>query len=375
MKIPLNQLLNCHSQIDTPALLVDRDQIETNIQEMQTIANMNTVRLRPHIKTHKSSEIAHMQLAAGAVGITVAKTSEAETMAAAGISDIFIANQVTHPIKLKRLADLHQKITISVGIDHPQQVRILQERFCDAKHPLSVLVEIDSGLKRCGVTVGENLINLALAIRSAPGLKLSGIFTHAGQVYGAQSIEEIERIGREEGQIMATAVRLLNQNKITIDTVSVGSTPTARYAASETLVNEIRPGNYVFYDNIQLALGVCDREQISMIIMATVISQPAADRIVIDAGSKALNLDRGAHAVQQVSGFGRLLNVEGEINRLSEEHGMIQLKKPKQIPIGSPVLIVPNHACAVANLYAQYHFIAPSGDLRMVPVDGRGKSQ
>ena len=141
------------------------------------------------------------------------------------------------------------------------------------------------------------------------------------------------------------------------------------------VVNEIRPGNYVFYDNIQYVLGSCLSDQWALAVLATVISQPEPDRVIIDAGSKALNLDRGAHATQLIHGFGRLLNLTGEIIRLSEEHGVIKLDKNKKISLGSPVLIIPNHACAVANLYSHYHFIDSSGRVSKIPVDARGRSQ
>ena len=160
-----------------------------------------------------------------------------------------------------------------------------------------------------------------------------------------------------------------------IEVVSVGSTPTVVYSAQHSLVNEIRPGNYVFYDNIQYVLGSCTVNQWSLAVLATVVSQPAPDRIIIDAGSKALNLDRGAHSTQQTAGFGRLLNLNGEIVRLSEEHGVIMLESPGNIPIGSPVLIVPNHACAVTNLYSHYYLVDPAGTVNKIPIDARGKSQ
>jgi D-serine deaminase-like pyridoxal phosphate-dependent protein len=174
---------------------------------------------------------------------------------------------------------------------------------------------------------------------------------------------------------MEQAYHLLAREDIHVDVVSVGSTPTVAYSAQNPVVNEIRPGNYVFYDNIQYVLGSCGSDQWALAILATVISQPEPDRLVIDAGSKALNLDKGAHATQLISGYGRILNMDGEINRLSEEHGVIQLDSKKKISLGTPVLIIPNHACTVANLYTHYHFIDESGRICQMPVDARGRSQ
>jgi len=174
---------------------------------------------------------------------------------------------------------------------------------------------------------------------------------------------------------MANAYGLLADQGLNVKVVSVGSTPTVPYSSNNPIVNEIRPGNFVFYDNIQYVLGSCNKEQWALAILATVISQPDADRIVIDAGSKALNLDKGAHATDIIRGYGKLLNIKGDIIRLSEEHGVIQLQNRESIPLGSPALIIPNHACAVANLYTSYHLLDSEGRIKKIPVDARGKSQ
>jgi D-serine deaminase-like pyridoxal phosphate-dependent protein len=375
MILPQKQILKLHKSIETPALIVDKQQLEKNIKSMQQLADENNVRLRPHIKTHKSVHISKLLLEYGAVGITVAKLGEAEVMASAGISDIFIANQVTHPLKLKRLIKLHESITVSVGVDHIDQVNLLKNVANKTSKPLNILIEIDSGLNRCGIIVGPALIELARDINKISHLNFKGIFTHAGQVYGARSKGEVEKIGDHEGSIMAEAENLLKRKGYGPKVVSVGSTPTVAYSSKNQSVTEIRPGNYVFYDNIQYVLESCLADQWALAILSTVISQPETDRIVIDAGSKALNLDRGAHANQQISGYGKLLNIDGEIVRLSEEHGVIKLSSSKIIELGSPVLIIPNHACAVANLYSHYHFIDEERQINMVPVDARGRSQ
>jgi len=375
MILSLDQILQLHTSIDTPALIVDLQQLEKNIENMQNLANNNSVRFRPHIKTHKSVFISNLLLKQGAVGITVAKVGEAEIMAAAGISDIFIANQITHPLKLERLKKLHENIRISVGIDHMDQIDLFKQHFKGNTKPLKVLIEIDSGLHRCGMIIGEKLVDLAKEITLTNELFLEGIFTHAGQVYGAQSQEEIQEIGNLEGSIMAEAVTLLRNHGIDLNVVSVGSTPTVVHSSKNPLVTEIRPGNFVFYDNIQYVLGSCREMDWALAILATVISQPAEDQIVIDAGSKALNLDKGAHDTQLIKGFGRVLNVEGDITRLSEEHGIMKLTSKQSIALGSPVIIIPNHACTVANLYSRYYFVDSAGKTKQIPIDARGMSQ
>ncbi len=375
MILSQKEILKLHGEIDTPALIVDEQQLLKNIEKMQELANATNVQLRPHIKTHKSVHISKLLLNHGAIGITVAKVGEAEIMAKAGISDIFIANQVTHPLKLERLKQLHNKINISIGIDHSEQIKLLKKYFIDPKYPLSVLIEVDSGLHRCGTQLDESLNALAREIQRTDILKLKGIFTHAGQVYGASSKEELREIGQHEGTFMAKAFHQLSEEDIHVNVVSVGSTPTVAYSAENTFVNEIRPGNYVFYDHIQYVLGSCLQDQWALAVLATVISQPEPDRIIIDAGSKALNLDKGAHATQLLSSYGKIVNLDGEVIRLSEEHGVIKLASKRKISLGSAVLIIPNHACAVANLYSHYHFINASGKVYQMPVDARGRSQ
>jgi D-serine deaminase-like pyridoxal phosphate-dependent protein len=364
-----------HQQIDTPALLIDEWQLNKNISDMQDLANKNGVRLRPHFKTHKCLWIARKQTEKGAAGITVAKPAEAELLAGAGFADLFIANQVTQSRKLDRLVALNKKTKLSVGIDHPDQVNMIQTVFSSANQRLHVLVEIDSGLQRCGIPPGKKLIDLVQQIESAPALVFSGIFTHAGQVYGAKSEEEVRKTGEYEALIMHESAQSLRKNGIEVKVISVGSTPTVPYSAAHPSVTEIRPGNYVFYDNIQYALGCCRPDQWALAVLATVISQPAPRRIVTDAGSKALNLDRGAHARSLIKGYGRLLNIRGEIVRLSEEHGIVELEKAASIKPGSPVLIIPNHACAVTNLFSHVYFVNPNHEVKKMAVDARGMSQ
>jgi len=364
-----------HQKIDTPALLIDERQLNKNISDMQDLANKNGVVLRPHFKTHKCLWIARRQIEEGAAGITVAKPAEAGLLAAAGFTDLFIANQVTQSRKFDRLVTLNKQTKLSVGIDHPEQVRLLQTVFAAGQERLQVLVEIDSGLERCGVRPGKRLIELVQQIKSAPALVFRGIFTHAGQAYGAQSGEEIKKTGEHEAQIMHQSVRLLEKHGFEVEIVSVGSTPTVPFSAAHPCVTEIRPGNYVFYDNIQYALGCCSPGQWALAVLATVISQPAPRRLVIDAGSKALNLDRGAHAGSLVEGYGRLLNISGEIVRLSEEHGIIELGKTALIKPGAPVLIIPNHACAVTNLFSHIYLVNKDQNVKKMTVDARGLSQ
>ena len=364
-----------HQQIDTPALLISAERLQNNIDAMQTLAKQTRCQLRPHIKTHKSTELALRQLTAGAVGITVSKPGEAEVMIDAGIRDIFIANQITHPMKIKRLMVLHRRGRIILGLDHLRQIELLRPLFEKQSKPLEIRIEIDSGLKRCGVQSKKDLLSLARRVIREPWLRLEGIFTHAGHVYGASSAAEAARIARQEGEVMAAAADWLRGDGISVECVSVGSTPTVAVSARNKEVNEIRPGNYVFYDGIQLALGVCRPVHCALFVLATVISRPGANRIVIDAGSKALNLDRGAHAKNILDGYGTPVHFPGVISRLSEEHGVVEIPADSPLQVGDPLLILPNHACAVANLYEKYYLADTGLHITETAVSARGRSQ
>ncbi|MBD3226166.1 MAG: D-TA family PLP-dependent enzyme [Caldithrix sp.] len=370
-----SQIKILHNSVDTPGLLISDSRLQSNIQSMQYLAQISKCRMRPHIKTHKSAEIALRQLKAGAIGITTAKLSEAEIFAEQGIADIFIANQITHRAKIKRLYDLHQNNRLIIGIDHTEQIKILADVFQDTQHPLEVRIEVDSGLNRCGIQNLNQLITLAREIKKFRWLKLEGIFTHAGQAYGGSNPKEIRNIGLHEGNLMVYYAKALAEHGIDIDSVSVGSTPTVPHSASINGINEIRPGNYVFHDAIQVALQTVRPDRCSLLVMATVISKTLSNRIIVDAGSKALNLDKGAHSKQLLPGYGIPLNLKGTISALSEEHGMIDTNEPAIIEIGDPVIILPNHACAVVNLYDTYHWLDKDNKIHSTPITARGKSQ
>ena len=369
------QLVGLHENIDTPALLLIEERLDRNILHMQTLADENYSWLRPHIKTHKSVNIAQRQITLGATGISVAKLSEAEIMFAAGITDIFIANQITHPIKINRLKMLHAQCRVIIALDDVQQIELLRPAFEKSLRPLDVRIEIDTGLNRCGVRDQKSLLKLAEKINQEPWLYLEGIFTHAGHVYSAKSEEQVAQIGLAEGEAIAGAHDFLHKKGIEVQSVSVGSTPTVKYAVRHETVNEIRPGNYVFYDGIQLALGSARAESCSLFVLATVISQPHNDQVIIDAGSKSLGLDQGAHSLKLLNGFGIPVNIDATVERLSEEHGILKLDKPEQIKLGSPVLILPNHACAVVNLFEKYYLISEHLEVETLNVSAKSKSQ
>jgi D-serine deaminase-like pyridoxal phosphate-dependent protein len=333
--------------LPTPAVLVDLDVLEKNIARQAERARAAGVRLRPHAKTHKCPEIARLQLAAGASGISLAKTSEAEVFAAAGFGDIFIAYPVVGLRKAERLLALSENLRLAVGCDSPEGALELSNAFRAARRRLDVLLKIDVGYHRVGV-LPESAADIARKIAELPGLSLRGVFTHAGHVYAAETSGAVAEIGRQEGETLVSTASTLRGAGLPIEEVSVGSTPSARHAMRVPGVTECRPGNYVFHDGSQVALGTCALEDCAMTILATVVSVPARDRAVVDAGSKTLSQDS---LRPRPDGHGLILGSGSRLQSLSEEHGVARVEEGDSFRVGQRVRILPNHACVVSNLH------------------------
>ena len=361
------------STLDTPALLIDLDIVDRNLKRMQEKASSYGVALRPHIKTHKIPELAQLQMRLGARGITAAKVSEAEVMAAAGIKNIFVANQIVTKEKLQRLAALSKVVSISIGLDSVAAAAKLSDVFAASGLTIEYVIEINSGLNRCGVLPGKEAVELFQAVDTLPSLRFKGIFTHAGQVYGAGSLSEVEEVSRHESTIMAETAQAFAEVGTSPDIVSVGSTPTMKVWQGHEAVNEIRPGNYIFHDAIQVSLGAATLEECALSIVATVISRPEKERAVLDGGSKAFGLDRGAHGKEMASGFGLVLGKKATLERLSEEHGIMTVDSKADLHIGDKVRIIPNHACAVMNLFDRAYGLRDGKVVEEFKIAARGK--
>jgi D-serine deaminase-like pyridoxal phosphate-dependent protein len=333
--------------LSTPAVLVDLDVLERNIGRMAARAREAGVRLRPHAKTHKCPAIARLQRAAGAWGLSVAKVSEAEVFAAAGFDDLFVAYPAVGEDKGRRLLALADRVRLAVGVDSVEGAETLVRPFRDAGRRLDVMLKVDVGYGRVGVTP-DRVVAVARELAGMTGPVLRGVFTHAGHGYAEETKEGVDGIARQEGERLAGAAAALREAGLPVEEVSVGSTPTAARAMGVPGVTECRPGNYVFHDASQVDLGTCAIEDCALTIVATVVSVPAPDRAVVDAGSKTLSSDP---LRPRAGGYGRLLGRESRIEKLSEEHGVIAVSPGESFRVGERVRIVPNHACVVANLH------------------------
>ncbi|WP_461209419.1 alanine racemase [Desulfocurvus sp. DL9XJH121] len=343
----------------TPCAVLDRTRLAANIARVADIAKAHGLRLRPHIKTHKSVDIARMQMDAGADGVTASRVDEALVFMRAGLPSVTVAYPVVGQGKLDALLDGAEDYGCEVRLlaDSLEGVRALAaagERHC---RNLPVYLKIDVGLHRCGLAEDDPLLpEVAGAVHKALHLTLAGILSHAGHAYGAEEAAGAARVASDEAAIMGRVKALLEARGLPVPVVSVGSTPTVLAAGGFPGITEIRPGNYVFMDRAPVRLGLAREDEVALTVLATVISRNK-DWIICDAGSKTLSSDGGPHGAQAADfglayALGPDLEPMGEplyVRRLSEEHGWIE-RAGRDVPVGSRVRILPNHSCVVANL-------------------------
>ncbi len=360
--------------LDTPALVLDLDVVEANIARTVEIARAAGARLRPHIKTHRMLAVAQLQIAAGAQGICCAKTGEAEVFADGGIDDIFIANQVVGAAKLRRLRALAERVRLAVGVDHPDQIGLLSEAFRGAD-PLDISIEIDVGQRRTGVVEPHEAVDLAQRILDSPGLALRGVYTHEGHDYAAHDDADLAVIADQAQRQMLGAAQAIRDATGAACEVSMGSTPSLFARKFHAGIDELRPGTAVFNDGSHANfLGHTD--WCAATVLATVVNLPAPDRVVVDAGAKALTSDRRGPSILENSGFGMVVGrPDATIVSLSDEHGALSVPDAGAYTIGQVLQIIPNHICPCVNLY-DHAFVGRNGIVRDVwEVSARGQSQ
>lgn len=324
-------------QLETPVAVVNLDKLSANIRRLQNYLDEHGIANRPHIKTHKIPEIAHMQVDAGAVGITCQKLGEAEVMAQAGIKDIFLPYNLLGEAKLERLMHLARRVHISVTGDSDVTVRGYVRAARAAGLTLPVLVEFDTGLGRCGVQTPTEAAELARIIAGSSNLHFGGLMTYPSN--------------DQTDSFVAETRKLLSGDGIEVDTVSAGGSPVMWQAHTHSEVTEHRAGTYVYGDRSMINVGVMSQDEVAFHVIATVVSRPTGDRAVLDAGSKALSSDGAKGA----SGFGLIVEYpDAVIEKLNEEHGWVDLSACDRKPeIGEQVTLIVNHCCVANNLFNQ----------------------
>jgi D-serine deaminase-like pyridoxal phosphate-dependent protein len=356
----MNKAASMLDTINTPAVLVDLDIARRNIERFQAYADAHGLRVRPHIKTHKLPAVAEMQLKAGAIGITCQKVSEAEAMIAGSsqIRDILITYNILGREKLEHLTALARRVALSVVADSETVIDGLSAAFAAEPAPLRVLVECDTGANRCGVQTPEAAAALAQRIAKAKGLIFGGLMTYP-PVGAAAAVEAF----------MTKAKTLIEAAGMAVPVITSGGTPSMMEAASAPVTTEYRPGTYVYNDRSLVSRGVCAWEDCALTVLATVVSVPAADRAIIDAGSKVLTSD-----LLGLTGHGHVLGrPEITIDQLSEEHGRLVSEGPIGLSVGDKIRIVPNHACVVTNMVDSIYVIEADTGVAVWPVAARGR--
>jgi D-serine deaminase-like pyridoxal phosphate-dependent protein len=348
------------NDLETPVPVVDLDVARRNIYRLQKYCDAHSLNLRPHIKTHKLPLFAHEQLCAGAVGITVQKLGEAEVMAQTGIPDILLTYNVLGREKAARLANLTNFAQISVAIDNEKSLESAAWAAKHAQRPIGVLVEFESGAKRQGVETPEQALQLARSAIQHSNLEFKGLMTFPTTPDTARFLDR--------------ALPLFRNTGIAVSVISGGGTQPAYTTHKLAPVTEMRAGTYIYNDRMMIAANAAAEEDCALMILATVVSRPSADRAVIDAGSKTLSSDRLPSG--QADGYGLLPNYpEVTIAHLSEEHGVLDLSRSMRKPeTGERIRIIPNHVCVVTNLHDHVYLHRNEEVIARLPVYLRGKT-
>ena len=341
--------------LPTPALLLDLDRVEANIEQMAAKTERLGVALRPHLKTHKCAEVAGLQVARSKAGATVATLEEGRYFAAHGIDDLTWA----FPVVLSRLdevRDLASKSRLRLVIDS----RAALDAVTALGVPLNVWLKVDCGYHRAGVDpTGEEAVGLAGALASAPELTFDGILSHSGHAYDASSPEIARRVADSERDVMVACAERLRDAGIEVPAISIGSTPAMMAVTTLEGIDEVRPGNYVFFDYTQVQLGSCRVADCAVTVLASVVSS-CATHAVTDAGALALSKDAGpAHKPGNTLGeifddYGQSrLSEHLRVTSLSQEHG--KLSQPR--PVGERLRILPNHSCLTVAQFDEYQVV------------------
>ena len=367
--------------IETPAALIDEARMAGNIARLQTRMTGLGVRLRPHVKTSKSIEVARRQQEAGAAGITVSTLKEAEQFFAAGFADILYAVCIA-PEKLDRALALRRRgCALILLVDSTAAAEAVVAKGRAEKHVFEVMIEIDSDGHRSGVQPeAADLIAIGKLLHEG-GAILKGVLTHAGSSYDLDTPEALQRLAEQERALCVRAAERLRASGVPCPEVSIGSTPTALSAQSLAGVTEVRAGVYVFFDLVMANVGVCTPADVALSVLTTVIGhQPEKGWVITDAGWMAMSRDRGTQRQKTDYGYGAVCDVGGRlieglvVSSANQEHGIVSRRDGtadpslvERFPIGTKLRILPNHACATGAQYPDYHLVAASGATQVWP--------
>ncbi len=350
------------NDLPTPAFIVDLERVKANTQYMQEKAARHGVRLRPHMKTHKTLEGAKLQVGDGFKGLTVSTLAEASFYAKNGFRDITYAVPIA-PNKLGRVSELQRELDhLHLLLDNEQTLKAIETYAQEHIERFSCFLKIDCGYHRAGVDPqSESAYSLAAQMWASPHIDFQGLLTHGGHSYNCTSREEILAVADEEREVVVNFAEELRARGIPVREVSIGSTPTMSLTENLTGITEIRPGNYMFYDRFQATLGSCDLSQVAISVLTSVIGRyPQRRELITDAGALALSKDPGATHLVKEPGYGSVLGaLDLAVKGLSQEHGTLASNQDlgDAYPIGHKLRVVPNHSCMAAALYDRFHVV------------------
>lgn len=359
-------------EYDTPALMLDIEAAERNIQKMAEYVRGKKVHLRPHVKVHKSPFLAQRQIAAGAQGITCAKISEAEVMANAGIDDILVANQIVGETKLRRLVSLAKRCNIAVLVDNLENAKEISRLASEQDQPIGVLVEVNLGigqegiLDRCGVPPGKPAVQLANDVASLKSVKFKGLMGYEGSLRKFPTHESMESAAKKALGLLIESRDTVVDSGLDVQIVSCGGTMSYNIASEIAGVTEIQAGSYVFMDTTYLEHGI-DFE-ISLTVLSEVVSRPRPEKLITDAGLKAIS---GDHGLPSVKGRPEL-----KCTALNAEHGHFTLlNSDSQIVMGEKLEVLPTRADTTVCLHDKYVIVREEEVERELEIACRGKLQ
>ncbi|MEE2688650.1 MAG: DSD1 family PLP-dependent enzyme [Pseudomonadota bacterium] len=340
-------------EVDTPALLLDLDAFERNLDRMATAIADKPVRLRPHSKSHKCAVIGLEQMARGAVGLCCQKVGEAEAMVAGGVLNVLVTNQIVGRTKLLRLAALAKQAEwVGVCADHANNVYQLNEAAAEMDARLNVLVEIDTGAARCGVVPGQPAVDLAKQIENAKHLNFAGLQAYQGRAQHVRSYEQRRRAAEAGIALTGETMKALSAVGLDCEIVGGAGTGTFQFETAGGVHNELQAGSYAFMDadygkNLNEDGGFFNDFEHSLFVWVTVMSAPTEERVLVDAGLKALAMDSGPPAVAEMP--------EVEFSRASDEHGILDVSRAnRSVCLGDKLKLIPGHCDPTVNLYDWY---------------------
>lgn len=360
-----------YRELSTPALIVDLDVLERNLERMANYCREHGIGLRPHTKTHKTPEVARMQVDHGAVGLTVAKVGEAEVMVNSGLDEILVAYPVFGAEKVHRLAGLARERHVLVALDNEATAQGLSRAAAAREASIGILVEFDSGLHRCGLEPGQACVELAKKIQHLPGLTFRGLMTYAGNIWG--SLEDRLQEARKVAERAARVLEAFAKERMEVEIVSGGSTPSARISHEIPGLTEIRPGTYVYNDLNTYYQGACELKDCAAQVVTTVVSTAVPGRAMIDAGSKTLSSDLLGSGPK--FGHGYLAEApDAPIIKLNEEHGHVDITKSSHdFRVGDVLTVIPNHICTCVNMHDEIFVVRNNQVMGSWRVSARGK--